>query len=98
MTMKIIAAAPARYPALVAWRKRVGNTPSSRWAFDNLWRAAMAEIDASDSKDNTQREQQYQREAIAVLLGEPLHKVRLTREMMRRYLKAIAMYERKAAA
>ena len=94
---KIISPASPRYPALVAWRKRVG-TPSSRWAFDNLWRAAMAEIDASDSKDNTQREQQYQREAIAVLLGEPLHKVRLTREMMRRYLKAIAMYERKAAA
>ena len=66
--------------------------------FDNLWRAAMAEIDASDSKNNTQREQQYQREAIAVLLGEPLQKLRLTRETMRRYLKAIAMYERKAAA
>ena len=96
--MKINAAASPRYPALMAWRKRVGNTPSSRWAFDNLWRAAMAEIDASDSKDNTQREQQYQREAIAVLLGEPLHRVRLTWKMMRRYLKAIATHEQKAAA
>jgi len=86
------------YPALAAWRKRVGDTPPSRWAFDNLWRAAMAEIDARDSKDNTQREQQCQREAIAALLGDPLHKVRLTRETMRRYLKAIAMYERRAAA
>jgi hypothetical protein len=27
-------------------RKRVGDTPPSRWAFDNLWRAAMAEVDA----------------------------------------------------
>ena len=98
MTMKINAAASPRYPALVAWRKRVGNAPSSRWAFDDLWRAAMAEIDARDSKDNTQREPQYQREAIAVLLGEPVHKVRLTREMMRRYVKAIATHEQKAAA
>ncbi|MCH7490755.1 MAG: hypothetical protein IID05_08665 [Gemmatimonadetes bacterium] len=86
------------YPALAAWRKRVGDTPPSRWAFDNLWRAAMAEIDASATKDNSHREQQYQREAMALLLGEPLHKVRLTRKTMRRYLKAIAMYERKAAA
>ncbi len=90
--------ASPRYPALVAWRKRVGDTSPSRWAFDNLWRAAMPEVDASATKDNRQREQQYQREAIAVLLGEPLHKVRLTRETMRHYLKAIAMYERKAAA
>ena len=58
----------------------------------------MAEIDASATKDNSHREQQYQREAMALLLGEPLHKVRLTRKTMRRYLKAIAMYERKAAA
>ena len=96
--MKINAAASSRYPALVAWRKCVGNTPSSRWAFDNLWRAAMAEIDARDNRDNPQREQEYQREAIAVLLGEPLHKVRLTWEMMRRYVKAIATHEQKAAA
>ena len=86
------------YPALTAWRKRVGDTPWSRWTFDDLWRAAMAEIDASDSKDDTQREQQYQREAMALLLGEPLHKVRLTRDTMRRYLQAIATYKQKAAA
>ena len=95
---KIISPASPRYPALVAWRKRVGDTPSSRWAFDNLWRAAMAEIDASAAKDNSHREQQYQREAIAVLLGEPLHRVGLTWEIMRRYVKAIATHEQKAAA
>ena len=58
----------------------------------------MAEIDASANKDDTQREQQYQREAIAVLLGEPVHKVRLTGETMRRYLAALATYEQKGAA
>ena len=88
----------ARYPALELWWKRVGDTPPSRWTLDALWRAAMAEFEARDNRDNPQREQQYQREAIAALLGEPLHKVRLTRETMRRYLQALAMYERKGAA
>ena len=87
----------SRYPALAGWRKRVGDTPSSRWTLDSLWRAAMAEVDARDNKDNTQREQQYQREAIAALLGEPLRKVRLTRDTMRRYLAALATYEQKVA-
>ncbi len=95
---KITAPASPRYPAAVAWRKRVGDTPSSRWTFDNLWRAAMAEVEASENKDNTQREQQYQREAIAGLLGEPLARVRLTWDTMRRYLAAVATYEQKGAA
>ena len=88
----------AGYPALTAWQKRVGDTPTSRWTFDDLWRAAMAESDARDSKDDTQREQQYQREAIAVLLGAPVHRVRLTWKTMQRYLAAIATVERKVAA
>lgn len=86
------------YPALTAWQKRVGDTPTSRWTFDDLWRAAMAESDAKDSKDNAQREQQYQREAIAVLLGEPVRKVRLTHDTMQRYLAAVATVEREVAA
>ncbi len=58
----------------------------------------MAEVEARDNKDNPEREQRCQREAIAALLGEPLHKVRLTRETMRRYLQALATYEQKGAA
>ncbi len=87
-----------RYPALALWRKRVGDTPSSRWTYDNLWRAAMAEVEASENRNYPKREQQLQREAMALLLGEPLHKVRLTRETMRRYLEALATYEQKGAA
>lgn len=87
-----------RYPALEAWRKRVGGTPSSRWTLDNLWRAAMIEVEASESRNHPEREQQLQREAMALLLGEPLHKVQLTRDTMRRYLEALATYEQKGAA
>ena len=87
-----------RYPALAVWQKRVGDTPSSRWTYDNLWRAAMAEMEASETCNHPEREQQLQREAIALLLGEPLHKVRLTRETMRRSLAALATCEQKGAA
>ena len=85
------------YPALAVWRRREADKPTSRWTYDDLWRAAMAEAEAAEQK-NPKREHALQREAVAVLLGEPLHKVRLTRETMRRYLKVIATYDRKVAA
>ena len=84
--------------ALAVWQKRVGDTPSSRWTYDNLWRAAIAEVEASENRNHLEQEQQLQREAMALLLGEPLHKVRLTRETMRRYLAALATCEQKGAA
>ena len=55
----------ARYPALEAWRKRVGDTASSRWTLDNLWRAAIAEVEASENHNHPEREQRCQCEAIA---------------------------------
>ncbi len=58
----------------------------------------MAEVEASENRNHPEREQQLQREAMALLLGEPLHKVRLTRETMRRYLAALVTYEQKGAA
>lgn len=76
----------SRYPALAGWRKRVGDTPSSRWTPDNLWRAAMAEAEAQDNKDNPEREQKYQREAIALLLDVPVFKVRLSPEWVWPYM------------
>ena len=85
------------YPALAAWRKRFG-TLSRHRTYDNLWRAAMAEAEASECRDNAQREQLYQREAISILLGEPVHKVQLIRDTMRRYLVALETYEQKGAA
>ena len=85
------------YPALAAWRKRFG-TLSRHRTYDNLWRAAMAEMEASENRNHPEREQQLQREAMALLLGEPMHKVRPTRDTMRRYLAALATYEQKAAA
>ena len=88
----------AGYPALTAWRKRIGDTPPTRWTFDNLWRAAMAESEAKDSKDNAEREQHYQREAVALLLGEPVQRVRLTHDTMQRYLSAVATAAREVAA
>ena len=74
-----------------------GHAPS-RWTRDALWRAALAEVEAIENRKHPEREQQLQREAMALLLGEPLHKVRLTRDMMRRYLAALATYEQKGAA
>ena len=76
----------SRYPALAGWRKRVGDSPSSRWTPDNLWRAAMAEVEARDNKDNPEREQRLQREAIALLLGVPMENVKLDLQWQRKYL------------
>ncbi len=86
------------YPALAAWRRRDGNKPESQWTYDDLWRAAMAEVEAIENRNHPEREQQLQREAMALLLGEPLHNVRPTRDAMRRYLAALATYEQKGAA
>ncbi len=87
------------YPALAAWRARNEHSRKfETWRYDNLWRASSAEAEAVECRDNPERERELQREAMALLLGEPLHKVRLTRETMRRYLGALATYEQKGAA
>ena len=88
----------ARSPALAAWQKCVGDTPPSRWTYDDLWRAAMAEMEASENKDNPEHERHFQREAIALLLGEPVHNVRLNAMWTRRYVARLAELVRKAAA
>ena len=87
------------YPALAAWRARNEHSRKfERWRYDNLWRAACTEAEAAECRDNPERERELQREAMALLLGEPLHKVRLTRETMRRYLEALATNKQNGAA
>ena len=88
---------PALYPALAAWRRRDGNKPESQWTYDDLWRAAMAEWEAIQNRDDPPREREYQIEAILCLLhgkctGEPQRhpKVVLDVETQQRYLQRIA--------
>ena len=85
------------YPALAAWRRR-GEHPRkySTWTFDPLWAAACAEAEASENQKNPEREQQYQREAIAALLGE--ERVKLDTVTVRRYVIRIAELTRNARA
>ena len=86
------------YPALVAWQERDGNTPHATWAHDGLWRAAMAEAEAREHRDNPERERACQVEAVLALLngkcaGDPAKKyypkVVLDVDMQRRYLQRI---------
>ena len=76
------------YPALRAWHTR--NEDRGRygsWSFDALWRAACCEADARQNQHNPKLEQQCQRQAIAVLLGE--ERVRLDTVTVRRYVTRI---------
>ena len=58
----------------------------------------MDEMEASENKDNPEHERHFQREAIALLLGEPVHNVRLNAMWTRRYVARLAELVRKAAA
>ena len=91
-------AAHAQYPALAAWKRRDGNKPESQWITDDLWRAAIAEADAMQHRDNPAREREYQIEAMLALLfgksvGDPPGKkyppVTLTVEWQRQYMTRI---------
>ena len=85
------------YPALAAWHARNEQRGKyGTWSFDALWRAACAEAEARQNQNNPQREQQYQREAIAALLGD--EKVKLDTVTVRRYLARIKELTRKAKA
>ena len=85
------------YPALSGWFTR--NEDRGRygsWSFDPLWRAACAEWEARENQHNPKRERQYQRQAVAALLGD--EKVKLDAVTVRRYLARIKELTRKAKA
>lgn len=93
------------YPALTAWQERDGNTPPATWTHDGLWRAAMAEAEAEENRDNPERERACQVEAIVCLLhgkrtGERQRypKVVLDVETQQRYVRRIRELERRAVA
>ena len=89
----------ARYPALELWERRHEHPRKfATWKYDNLWRAACAEAEARENLNNPEHEQHFQREAIALLLGDPVHKVRLNATWTRRYVARLAELARKAAA
>ena len=98
---------PGHYPALEAWRRRDGSKPVSEWTLDDLWRAAMAEYEAMQHRDNPSRERECQIEAILALLygkslGDPpgtrYPRVVLDVETQRRYAERIREFERRAVA
>ena len=85
------------YPALSAWHAR--NEQRGRfgtWAFDALWTAACCEAEARENQKNPKREQMYQRDAIAALLGE--ERVKLDTVTLRRYVARIREMTTKAKA
>ncbi len=86
------------YPALGAWWKRVGDTPPSRWTLDNLWRAAMAEVEASENRKHPERERLLQREAIALVLGLDKSRVQLTVEVQQEYEQRVREFAHGRAA
>ncbi len=89
----------APYPALELWQRR-GEHPRNfaTWRYDALWRAACSEAAAVENTDNPQREQRYQKEAIASLLDVPECKVKLDSAWTRQYVARLtAMKNEKAA-
>ena len=82
-------------PALIgisftAWRRRKEHPRKfGTWTFDDLWRCACVEMEASEQQD-PEREQALQREAIALLLDMPLRRVKLDSEWPRRYVARLA--------
>lgn len=86
------------YPGLAAWRRRDGDKPESQWTYDELWRAAMAEFEAMQHRDNPSREREYQMEAVLALVfgkslgdspGTRYPRVALDVPTQRRYLRRI---------
>ncbi len=86
------------YPALAAWRRRDGGKSEPQWTYDELWRAAMAEFEAMQHRDNPSREREYQVEAVLALMfaksvGDPpgtrYPRVVLDIPTQRRYLQRI---------
>ena len=43
------------YHALALWQRRDGDKPISRWIYDDLWRAAMAEAERGTARRDSQR-------------------------------------------
>ena len=79
-----------KYPALTAWRCRKEHPRKfGTWTFDDLWRCACAEKEASERQD-PEREQALQREAIAILLDVPVRQVKLNSTWTRRYVARLA--------
>ncbi len=87
------------YPALEAWkRRREHPRKHETWHYDDLWRAACAEAEARENQKNPEREQQCQREAIAILLDEPKQKVKLNSTWARRFVARLSeLKDRKSA-
>ena len=78
------------YPALTAWKRRNEHPRLfERWKYDDLWGAACCEAEAAENHDHPERECDLQREAIAFMLGIPMHKVKLDLEWQRKYLAAL---------
>ena len=79
------------YPALARWKRRNEHPRLfERWKYNDLWRAACCESEAAENaKDRPKRENDLQREAIAFMLGVPMHKVKLDLEWQRKYLAAL---------
>ena len=79
------------YPALAAWKRRNEHPRLyDRWKYNDLWRAACCEAEAAENaNDHPKRENDLQREAIAFMLGVPMHKVKLDLEWQRKYLASL---------
>ena len=79
------------YPALATWKRRNEHPRLyDRWKYNDLWRAACCEAEAAENaNDHPKRENNLQREAIAFMLGVPMHKVKLDLEWQRKYLASL---------
>ena len=89
----------APYPALELWkRRREHSREFATWRYDALWRAACSEAAAVENTDNPQREQRYQKEAIASLLDVPECNVKLDSVWTRRYVALLTAMKNEQAA